>query len=333
MTPRSAPIDRPRSDCLVMLGITGDLAKKKLIPAVYRLHRAGPARHPGRRSGPAGLERRRTCANHVRASIEDTGEKFDEDRVRRADGALGATSRATTTTSRPSSRLKTAVGHRRAPDLPHGHPAVDVRVRGRRPGRGRAQPGRPARRREAVRPRPRLGPRAERDDPGALRRVGRLPHRPLPRQGGDAQPAHHPLRQRHPRAAVAPHLRVERQDHHGRVVRRRGPRRVLRLGRRAARRHAEPPAADGGAVRHGAAGERDAPTRCATRRPRCCMAARPVDPTNFVRGQYRGYRSVHRRGARAPTPRPSAPSGSTSTRPGGVACPSSCGPASPWPRR
>ena len=37
----TAPPSRPRSDTLVMLGITGDLAKKKLIPAVYRLHCRG----------------------------------------------------------------------------------------------------------------------------------------------------------------------------------------------------------------------------------------------------------------------------------------------------
>ena len=37
----TAPSDRPRSDALVMIGITGDLAKKKLIPAVYRLHDGG----------------------------------------------------------------------------------------------------------------------------------------------------------------------------------------------------------------------------------------------------------------------------------------------------
>ena len=35
------PSTRPRSDCLVMFGITGDLAKKKLFPAVYRLHERG----------------------------------------------------------------------------------------------------------------------------------------------------------------------------------------------------------------------------------------------------------------------------------------------------
>ena len=32
------PTNEPTSDCLVMLGVTGDLAKKKLFPAVYRLH-------------------------------------------------------------------------------------------------------------------------------------------------------------------------------------------------------------------------------------------------------------------------------------------------------
>ncbi|MBI2706366.1 MAG: glucose-6-phosphate dehydrogenase [Actinobacteria bacterium] len=35
------PADRPRSDALVMFGASGDLAKKKLFPAVYRLHRRG----------------------------------------------------------------------------------------------------------------------------------------------------------------------------------------------------------------------------------------------------------------------------------------------------
>jgi glucose-6-phosphate 1-dehydrogenase len=35
------PTDRPRSDTLVMFGASGDLAKKKLFPAVYRLHRRG----------------------------------------------------------------------------------------------------------------------------------------------------------------------------------------------------------------------------------------------------------------------------------------------------
>ncbi len=39
--PLSHPPDRPRSDVLVMFGASGDLAKKKLFPAIYRLERRG----------------------------------------------------------------------------------------------------------------------------------------------------------------------------------------------------------------------------------------------------------------------------------------------------
>src|SRR3954470_1703440 len=73
-----APSVRPHSDTLVMLGITGDLAKKKLIPAVYRLHCRGRLGIP-----IVGLARpdwtKEDLANHVKASLEDTGEKFDQD--------------------------------------------------------------------------------------------------------------------------------------------------------------------------------------------------------------------------------------------------------------
>ena len=82
-TPQRGPHDAapsvrrpPRSDSLVMLGVTGDLAKKKLIPAVYRLHERGLLDIP-----VVGLARpdwsHVDLANHVRGSLEDTGEKFD----------------------------------------------------------------------------------------------------------------------------------------------------------------------------------------------------------------------------------------------------------------
>ena len=71
------PATRPRSDTLVMLGVTGDLAKKKLIPAVYRLHCRGLLGIP-----VVGLARpdwsQADLAAHVKASLEDTGEKFDQ---------------------------------------------------------------------------------------------------------------------------------------------------------------------------------------------------------------------------------------------------------------
>ncbi len=321
--------DRPRSDCLVMLGVTGDLAKKKLIPAVYRLHARGLLNIPVVGSGPAGLEPRRPGQPRPRLARGHRREVRQPDPRRPARALDLRVGRLRGPADLRAARA--GRGRRRAPDLPHGHPAVDVRVRRRRPGRGRAQQGRPAHRREAVRARPRLGRRAERHDPAALPRVGDLPHRPLPRQGGHAQPAHHPLRQRHPRAAVAPHVRVRGEDHDGRVVRRRGPRLVLRLGRRPARRHAEPPAADGGAVRHGAAGQRE--RQGPPRREGQGADGGPAGRPEALRpGPVPRLPVGHRRGARVATPRPSARSGSTSIRPGGAASRSSSGPASRWPR-
>ena len=41
LQPQPSPAQRPRSDCIVLLGVTGDLALKKLLPAVYRLTRRG----------------------------------------------------------------------------------------------------------------------------------------------------------------------------------------------------------------------------------------------------------------------------------------------------
>src|SRR5262245_29499193 len=70
--PPAPPPSRPRSDCLVMLGVTGDLAKKKLIPAVYRLHARGILDIP-----VVGLARPQwshdDLASHVRGSLEDAG--------------------------------------------------------------------------------------------------------------------------------------------------------------------------------------------------------------------------------------------------------------------
>ena len=67
----------PTSDCLVMFGVTGDLAKKKLFPAVYRLHCRWLLEVP-----IIGLARddwsEDQLRRHAREAIEDAGEKFDE---------------------------------------------------------------------------------------------------------------------------------------------------------------------------------------------------------------------------------------------------------------
>ena len=82
-------------------------------------------------------------------------------------------------------------------------------------------------------------------------------------------------------------------DHDGRELRRRGPRALLRPGRRAARRRRQPPDAgrrgrrDGGARRGG-----DADDASRTRRSRCSARSTTADPAHYVRGQYDGYRDI-----------------------------------------
>ena len=130
------------------------------------------------------------------------------------------------------------------------------RLRRRRARRGR----------EAARPRPleRAHPQP-RAAPG-VRRGRDLPHRPLPRQGAGAEPALLPLRQLDHRAALEPRPRRERADHHGRAVRRRGPRPAVRGTRRGARRGAEPPARRCWRSWRWSRRSARAPRRCATRR-------------------------------------------------------------------
>ena len=252
--PLSPLANQPRSDLLVMFGASGDLAKKKLFPAVYRLEKRGLLGVPV--IGVALDDwTDDDLRDHARAAIEEEGEPWDQAAFERLAANLhyvaGDYGDHTT-----FEKLRDLAGgaahpifHLAIPPFLFGAVANGIAAVGPRRGR-------PPHHREAVRPRPPVGGRAERHAPRPLPGVGDLPHRPLHRQGGHAEPARHPVRQRHHRAALEPQRRVGGEDHHGRVVRRRGPRRVLRLRRRHARRHAEPPAADGRHPRHGAAGQR-----------------------------------------------------------------------------
>jgi glucose-6-phosphate 1-dehydrogenase len=73
----STPIDLPRSDLLVLFGSSGDLAKKKLFPAIYRLEVRGRLDIP-----VIGVAREDwtddDLRNHCRASIADAGEVWDQ---------------------------------------------------------------------------------------------------------------------------------------------------------------------------------------------------------------------------------------------------------------
>ena len=144
--------------------------------------------------------------------------------------------------------------HGRQPALLPRRAAAGVHGRGDRDRRAAREGGMGAAdRREAVRPRPRVGPRAQRPAPPVVQRGRDLPHRPLPRQGDGAEHAGAAVRERHLRADLEPPVHRPRPDHGGRVDRDRGPRRVLRVGRRDPRHLPEPPAAAARADGDGAA--------------------------------------------------------------------------------
>ena len=140
----------------------------------------------------------------------------------------------------------------------------------------------PGRRREALRPRPRVGAGAQRHPGGRLRLGLDLPDRPLPRQGDGPEHPGDALRQHDVRADLERQLRRPRADHHGRGRRHRRPRRLLRRHRRRARRDPEPPAPadvagrDGGAdvVRRREPADREAEGALERRAP---PPARPDD--------------------------------------------------------
>ena len=175
-------------------------------------------------------------------------------------------------------------------------PAVRLRRDRRRPWARPASPGRVAglgahRRREAVRPRPRLGARAQRRGDARLRRGAGLPHRPLPGQGDRPQPDGLPLRQRHLRAALEPPLRRPRADHRGRGPRRRGPRRSSTRRPARAATSSRTTCCSCSAWWPWSRPSPSRRTRCATRRCACCAPSIPTGASsacarNVVRGQY-----------------------------------------------
>lgn len=71
------PTERPRSDLLVMFGASGDLAKKKLFPAIYRLQRRGLLDVPviGVALDDWTDDDLRA---HARAAVAEDGEDFDD---------------------------------------------------------------------------------------------------------------------------------------------------------------------------------------------------------------------------------------------------------------
>ena len=240
------------SDALVFFGATGDLAYKKIFPALQAMVKRGHLNVPVIGVAKAGWNLDQLKA---RAQGQPGEARRPRSRgVRRSCAACCATSTATTTTrrpSRPSARSSAPPSGRRTTSP--SRPCCSGRSSSSSAKSGCAN-GRPRHRREAVRPRPRLGAGAQPDPARRLRRVGDLPHRPLPRQAAGPEPALLPLRQRVPGAVLEPQPRRERADHDGGGLRRPGPRRLLRRDRHHPRRGPEPPVPGPGQPGDGAAG-------------------------------------------------------------------------------
>ena len=158
-----------------------------------------------------------------------------------------------------------------------------------------------------------------------------LPDRPLPRQGGGPQHPRLPLRQRAVRADLEPRAHRPRPDRRARDAADRAPDRLLREHRRLSGHGGHPPLPDPRLHVDGAA---DDPRLQGHQRGE--EQGLPIDEADPA--ERRGAGPVRRlpRRARAcrctPTPRPSSPCGARSTTGAGPACPSTCAPASGWPR-
>ena len=242
-----------RCDGVVLFGATGDLAAKKLYPALYHIEAAGRLGPViGVSSSPWSDDELRERA---RTSIADRVEGADPsavDALCRNLTYMSGDYRDPATFDGLAEHVAAAGVERPLFFLAIPPSLFDDVVRGlTRVGLARARPRGGG---EALRPGPGLGPGAQRLPARRLRRGLGVPHRPLPREGGGGEPAGLPVRQLDARAAVEPELHLPRADHHGRGVRGRLAGEVLRERRRPPRRGPEPPAADRRPPGHGAAG-------------------------------------------------------------------------------
>ena len=292
----------PGPCAVVIFGVTGDLARKKLMPAIYDLANRGLlpanfalvgfARRDWDRRGfrQAGLRRGQTARPHPvppgGLGPAGRGNPVRTGHLRRREGL--------STAGRDAGEAGCRAGHRRqsrllpvdpAEGVPDGlRAAAEVRA-----GPTAAGPLEPGGHREAVRPRPGKRPGAEQHRQQRVPRGVGVPHRPLPRQGNRPEHPGAALRQRAVRADLERQLRRQRADHHGRGHRPRRPRWLLRRCRRGARRDPEPPDPADGADRDGGAGQLQ-PARIAGREDQGALG----DPADATAGPDHRARSVHR---------------------------------------
>ena len=340
---------------LVIFGATGDLAHRKLLPALYNLAHEGALPE---RFKLIGVARREKGHDNFREECRASICEYSRRDARRRGAQRPARARAVRRVElRRPERLRPA--RRRSLDKldQEAGPAAQPRLlpvdgagvlpgdhraaQGRRPAPPQAG-GRALHHREALRHRPATRAQAAEGRRQRVPRAPGLPHRPLPGQGDGPERHGVPVREHDVRARLEPELHRPHPDHGRRGHRHRHARRLLRRGGRAARPRAEPHAAARRADLHGAAGdvrgrpgarrEGQGPHRDPAARRRTRRSARS---TRRARSAGRRPRATSRRRAcpRARTPRPTRRSSSRSTTGAGRACRSSCAPASGWRAR
>ena len=249
------------ADALVLFGGTGDLARKKIYPALLAMARRGhldiPVIAVARAPGDAS-----TLRTLVHDSLQQQG--LLDDAAYRKTRSLARLRPGRLRRCRDLRQAASCARPARASALLSGDSSRRVSGRRRRARPDGWHRAGARRHRKAVRTRPRVRAVAEPDAASGISRADDFSHRSLPGQGGDPEPLLFPLRQRVSRTGLESQLRGERADHDGRAVRRRRPWRILRVGRCIARCRAESPAAGDGAAGDGAAVQ--SARRCTARR-------------------------------------------------------------------
>ena len=217
------------SQTIVIFGASGDLTCRKLVPALYELHRkkrlpeetriVGFSRDAAERRGLAGEAGREHGRSFVGAGFDAGGLAS----LRPVDLLPARRHRQGRTISRrwPSSWTSLEGSAGGDADLLPVHRAAVLRA-GRSPSSARrawpTKSRRPRRHGGRKALRHRSGHRHELNDEvhRGLRREPGLPHRPLPGQGDRAEHPGAAVRQQHLRAALEPQLHRPRADHRGR---------------------------------------------------------------------------------------------------------------------
>ena len=225
----AVPAGDPGPTVFVLFGATGDLAKRLVLPAFYRLETEGLLPKQWRLVGNG---RGDVAHEDFRAHFHDSLVEFDTAPDPKQWDAFSqnlffAGGGFTADRPRQPARRDRQGPHRArrrpaAGPLP-GRPARRLRRADEGAGPARAGQGLPRGLREAVRHLAGELPRARRGRPLGPRRAAGVQDRPLPRQGSDPGPAHAAVRERTVRLVLGPRVHRVGPDRRARDARHQRP--------------------------------------------------------------------------------------------------------------